>query len=160
MIVVVIIGFILTISCILITTCLVNKANYTFPFEESMDTVKLPIISFEHKGKIVNFIIDSGSTHSIIEKNYIEEFEYMTATNAKGYVRGINGEKVETTLARVELVKNGHIFSDVFQVLPVPTLKIQEQKHGIKIHGLLGSQFLKKYRFLINYKYLNACTNG
>jgi hypothetical protein len=160
MIVVVIVGFILTISCIFLTAYLINKANYTFPFEESMDTVKLPIISFEHKGKIVNFIIDSGATHSIIEKDYIEDFDYLTATNAKGYVRGINGERVETALARVELVKDGHTFSDVFQVLPVPTLKMQEQKHGIKIHGLLGSQFLRKYRFLINYKHLNAYTNG
>lgn len=159
--IIIIIGFIVTITCIFVAGFLYKeKHNYSFSFEDTIGTVKVPVVSFEHKGKVVNFIIDTGASHSIINSDCIEEFDYKQIENAGSFVRGINGDKVKTALACVELTKEGHTFSDVFQVAPIPTLKWQEEKYGIHIQGLLGNQFLKKYRFLINYKHLNAYSNG
>lgn len=159
---IILIGFLVTIICIFVAGYIYKeKYGYMFSFEDTIGIVKVPVVSFEHNGKTVNFIIDSGASHSIIDSACIDEFEYKPIESANSTsVRGINGDKVKTALAYVELTSEGHTFSDVFQVCPVPTLKWQEEKYGIHISGLLGSQFLKKYRFLINYKHLNAYTNG
>lgn len=137
-----------------------EKPNYVFSFEDTMDIHKIPIVSFEHKGNIVNFVIDSGASHSIINTNSLQTFDYKPIENASAKVYGIDGNRIQTTMAHVELIKNNYKFIDVFQIMPVPALDIMKTKKGLEVHGILGSRFLKKYQFLINYKHLKATTNG
>ena len=158
--VVTLIGFAITIFSIYLVGWLNRaKPDYVFSFEDTMGVHKIPIVSFEHNGKIVNFVIDSGASHSVINVSSIDEFQYKLLESAGG-VYGIDGKMVQTRLASIELTKNGHVFQDIFQVLPVPGLDKIKEKENLEVHGILGSQFLKKYQFLINYKHLRAYTNG
>lgn len=159
--VITLVGFAITIFSIYLVGHLNRvKPDYVFSFKDTMDTHKIPIVSFEHDGKIVNFVIDSGASHSIINTSSIGEFRYKLLENAGGKVYGIDGNTVKTRLASVELTKNGHVFQDIFQVMPVPGLDSIKEKENLEVYGILGSQFLKKYQFLINYKHLKAYTNG
>ena len=159
--VITLIGFAITIFSIYLVGYLNReKPDYVFSFEDTMGAHKVPIVSFEHKGKVVNFVIDSGASHSIINTSSIDKFEYTLLENAGGKVYGIDGNAVQTRLANIEITKNGHVFRDIFQVLSVPGLDKINKKNGVEVHGILGSEFLKRYQFLINYKHLRAYTNG
>lgn len=159
--IVITIGFIITIFSIWLAWYLSkDKPDYVFSFEDTMGIHKVPVISFEHKGKIVNFIIDSGASHSVINKSSLNEFDFRLIENVEGKVYGVEGNAIETNLAYITLEKNGHKFQDIFQVMEVPGLSKIKKDHNVEIHGFLGSQFLKKYQFLINYRHLNAYTNG
>ena len=154
-------GFIVTILSIFLAGYLNReKPDYVFSFEDTMGVHKIPIVSFEHEGKVVNFVIDSGASHSIINTSSLQIFDYKPIENASAKVYGIDGNRIQTTMARVELTKNSHTFMDVFQIMPVPALDRMNEKEGLEVHGILGSKFLKKYQFLINYKHLEATTNG
>lgn len=156
-----IIGFIVTILSIYLVGYLNReKPDYVFSFEDTMGIHKIPIVSFEHKGNIVNFVIDSGASHSIINTNSLQIFDYKPIENASAKVYGIDGNRIQTSMAHVELTKKDHKFTDVFQIMPVPALDRIKVKEGLEVHGILGSKFLKKYQFLINYKHLKATTNG
>lgn len=159
--IVIIIGFIITICSIYLVGYLnKEKPNYSFSFEDTLDVHKVPIVSFEHNGKTVNFIIDSGASQSLINTKSIKQFDYKLIENASSSVYGVDGNRVKAALAHVELTKEKHKFKEVFQIMSIPGLDNMNQKSDIEIHGILGSSFLKRYQFLINYKHLRATTNG
>lgn len=153
----IILGFIITILCIFYSRYIdIEKPDYVFTFENTMGTYKVPIVSFKHNGKTVNFIIDSGATHSIINSSSINEFDCANMENMKGSVFGIDGNKIETNLVNVTITKDNYEFNDIFQVLPIPGIDKLNDTEDITVHGLLGSTFLKKYKFHIDYKRLEA----
>ena len=155
--IIIIIGFLITIFSIYYARYIeIGKPDYVFTFENTMGTYKVPIVSFNHNGKTVNFIIDSGSTHSIINSSSLDVFDYAQLENTQGSVFGIDGNKISTDLVTVIINKNNKDFSDVFQVLPIPGIDKLNKTEGIEVHGLLGSTFLKKYKFHIDYKRLEA----
>jgi hypothetical protein len=159
--VITLVGFAVTIFSIYLVGYLNRpKPDYVFSFEDTMGIHKVPVVSFEHDGQIVNFIIDSGASHSILNISSIDTFDGELLENAGGKVYGIDGNSVNTRLAKVEITKNGHAFQDVFQILAVPGIDKMNAQNGVEVHGILGSTFLKRYQFVINYKYLKAYTNG
>lgn len=159
--VITLVGFAVTIFSIYLVGYLSRqKPDYVFSFEDTMGTHRVPVVSFEHNGQTVNFIIDSGATHSVINISSVDKFEGELLENAEGTMYGIDGNIVNTRLANVEITKNGHAFQDVFQILPIPGIDMMSAQNGIEVHGILGSSFLKKYQFIINYKHLKAFTNG
>ena len=154
---IIILGFIITILCIFYSRYIdIEKPDYVFTFENTMGSYKVPIVSFNHNGKTVNFIIDSGSTHSIINASSLDEFNCYKIDDKQGSVFGIDGNKITTNLVGVTISKDNHDFHEVFQVLPVPGIDKLNNTENIKVHGLLGSTFLKRYRFHIDYKRLEA----
>lgn len=160
MIVITLIGFVITIISIYLAGYIYkDKPAYTFSFEDSITLCKLPIVSFEHNGKTVNFLIDSGASHCIINSNSISIFNHKLV-KTDSHVYGLDGNRFKTNLAFIELTKNGRTFQDTFQVLPVPGLENIKKSFNVEVHGILGNTFLKKYQFLINYKHLIATTNG
>lgn len=159
--VIIILGFAITIFSIYYVRYIEwKKPDYVFSFEDTMGTRKVPVVSFRHNNETVNFIIDSGASHSIINYSSIDKFNYTLIEDTNGTVYGLDGNKIQTKIVSVEITKNGHVFNDLFQVLPVPGIDKVNSTEGIEIHGLLGSEFLKKYQFLINFKSLKAYTNG
>lgn len=159
--VITLVGFAVTIFSIYLVGYLNRqKPDYVFSFEDTMGIHKVPVVSFEHNGQIVNFIIDSGASHSVINISSVDKFEGELLKDAEGSVYGIDGNMINTRLAKVEITKNGHAFQDVFQILAIPGIDKMSAQNGIEVHGILGSAFLKKYQFVINYKLLRAYTNG
>jgi hypothetical protein len=159
--VITLVGFAVTILSIYLVGYLNRpKPDYVFSFEDTMGIHKVPVVSFEHNGQTVNFIIDSGAAHSVLNISSIDSFKGELLENTGGAVYGIDGNLVNTRLARIEIMKNGHTFQDIFQILAIPGIDKMNAQNGIEVHGILGSTFLKKYQFIINYKHLRAYTNG
>lgn len=164
MLIVTIIGFLITIISIYLVGYMNRvESDYIFPFDDTIGINNVPIVSFIHNNKTVNFIIDSGSSNSIININAIQDFEHkLLKTKNDSHVSGIDGNRIKTTLTYIELTKDNHTFSDIFQIMPIPGIdNINKRCEGsIVIHGIIGNTFLKKYQFLIDYKYLKASSNG
>src|SRR5574344_233030 len=143
--VITLVGFAVTIFSIYLVGYLNKpKPDYVFSFEDTMGIHKVPVVSFEHDGQIVNFIIDSGASHSILNISSIDKFDGELLENAGGKVYGIDGNSVNTRLAKVEITKNGHAFQDVFQILAVPGIDKMNAQNRVPVQGILGSTSLKR----------------
>jgi len=130
-----------------------KKPQITASFKDSVNLLKVPVITFTNNNQQFYFLIDSGASHSIININSIANFKYQEV-NGNSRVYGVDGNKLTATRVVVELRKKDYFFVNEFNVLHVGGLDNIKAKYGIEIAGLVGGDFLKKYEFLIDFKKL------
>ena len=127
-------------------------------FKESMDLVDLPIITFYSNDTKINFLLDTGSDSSYINKSMLENLKY-TKTNKKNYVIGIEGNSVESFTCNIDILYKDKIFTEEFSICDLDrAFTTVKQETGVQIHGILGSKFFKKYRYIIDFNELMAYT--
>lgn len=124
-----------------------------------MSRTGLPIVSFTQNNKTFNFLIDSGADNSVLNSTSLNELDYIDLEGNRP-VYGIDGNQVQTSFVGVKLIFQNHPFLEAFQVFEVPGLCNIERDYGIKVTGVLGGRFLKRYGFLIDFKQLKAYTDG
>ena len=136
-----------------------KRCRFKFPFKDTMGESGLPIVSFEQNGKTFNFLLDSGADNSVLDASSLTKLNYVKLEGNR-CVYGIDSNPVQTSFVGVKLFSRNHRFIEVFQVFDVYALKKIADEHNIEVVGVLGSAFLRKYGFLIDYKQLKAYTNG
>lgn len=120
----------------------------------------LPIISLSSNNKIFNFLLDSGSNMSHICP------EYHTALDAELYdiiggeeVKGLGSNNILNKSCRTNLKD---ILGNKYEVDMAVSegfthvAKDIENSTGVKIHGLLGTDFLNRYNYIIDFKSLEV----
>jgi predicted aspartyl protease len=122
-------------------------------FKEALDLTELPVVTFIGKGKKLNFLIDTGANNSILNESVAnkmklkcEEFEGVETNTAGG---NINLNRVTNLVIKFDdkreydecfLISN---MDDAFNNIKAET--------GVMIHGILGSNFFAKYKYIIDY---------
>lgn len=130
-----------------------KKPQIAASFKDSVDLLKVPVITFTNNNQQFYFLIDSGASHSIININSIAKFKYQEV-NGNSRIYGVDGNRLTATRVVVELKKKNYLFINEFNVLHVGGLDNIKAKYGVEIAGLIGSDFLKKYEFLVDFKKL------
>ena len=126
-------------------------------FKESMDLVELPIITFYNNGKKLNFLLDTGANNSIINKPVIKDLDYKECTENLDTF-GIDGEvKSSMPTCTMEVKYKDNSFEDTFTILNMDSAFRQvKEDSGVQLHGILGSLFFQKYKYVIDFKSLVA----
>lgn len=122
-------------------------------FKEALDLTELPVVTFIGKGKKLNFLIDTGANNSILNESVAtkmklkwEEFDGVETNTAGG---NINLNRVTNLVIKFDdkreydecfLISN---MDDAFNSIKTET--------GVMIHGILGSNFFAKYKYIIDY---------
>lgn len=122
-------------------------------FKEALNLTELPVVTFIGKGRKLNFLIDTGANNSILNESVAnkmklkcEEFEGVETNTAGG---NINLNRVTNLVIKFDdkreydecfLVSN---MDDAFNSIKAET--------GVMIHGILGSNFFTKYKYIIDY---------
>lgn len=120
-------------------------------FTDNMGRLNLPIVSLTNNGQSFNFLIDTGATLSVIDSNALDKLAY-TKVETTGNAYGVDGNIVPVEYARIELNHEKTKFVDEFQIMRVDAFDNIKESDKIEIVGILGSTFLKRYDFTINYK--------
>lgn len=121
----------------------------------------LPIIALSNgNGEVLNFIIDSGSNISHICTEYSESLnKEILGTYKNGTVEGLGATNTGVTMCRTTLndvIGNKYeIDLSISDQLTVVANSIEEST-GVKIHGLLGTDFLKRYNCVIDFNSLEV----
>lgn len=118
---------------------------------ESMDLVNLPVVTFENNGNKYNFIIDTGANDSIINESC--ENILVTPHKTKNIVQGIIGDNKKCHTVTIEFSYKNMTFETLFNVVDLKELfNTIKEDYGITIHGILGTNFLDKYNYVIDFK--------
>jgi hypothetical protein len=113
---------------------------------------KTPIITLSQGSYKYNFIVDTGSCVSAIDEKYITELGAIRL-NKTTEVVGIEGNPEEVHFYEIDFECNNTAYThDViaksFGNAFDPFLK----EFNLEIHGILGSEFFTKHKFIIDFK--------
>jgi hypothetical protein len=122
-------------------------------FKEALDLTELPVVTFIGKGRKLNFLIDTGANNSILNESVVnkmklkcEEFDGVETNTAGG---NINLNRITNLVIKFDdkreydecfLISN---MDDAFNSIKTET--------GVMIHGILGSNFFAKHKYIIDY---------
>ena len=135
----------------------IEKERSKISIKESLDLVQIPIITFQVGETKLNFVLDSGSSHSHISKVASKlitgtpidtDYTYTTSSG-----QGESSKSIESVLEyknrefRENLYINESI-EDSFNNI--------KEECGIQLHGILGSDFLKKHKYILDFAELVA----
>lgn len=116
---------------------------------------KLPIIPIEIKGQYLSFILDTGSTCSLIDSTVVEYFKDIVEPIGDYCISGIEGTKHKVDMITLPFTFEGQFYKPKFCVKPLlDTFKGIEDESGIQVHGLLGTDFLLENQWIIDFKEL------
>lgn len=126
-----------------------------------LNQTKLPIIVVEIEDKYLCFILDTGSTCSLIDSNVVEYFKDIVEPIGDYCISGIDGTKHKVDVVILPFNFEGYTYKPKFCVQPLAdAFKSIEIESGVQIHGLLGTDFLIENKWIINFKELNIYINN
>lgn len=142
----------------MIMDSLSKEDKYIFSLKESMDLVELPIITFYIGDKKLNFLLDTGSNLSHINSSVLNNIPF-TPLNITSDIAGMEGNKQETGFCElsVKATDEGNEFTEMFAISDLDrSFGIVKEESGVQLHGILGSVFFKKYKYIIDFDNLKV----
>lgn len=135
------------------------KPVETVPMEIQLPG-NLPIIALSSNGNTLNFLLDSGSNISHICAEYYEALDAeLLGTYENGEIAGLGATNTGVTMCKATLkdvIGNEYnVNLSVSNQLSAVARNI-EMNTGVKVHGLLGTDFLKEYNYVIDFKALEV----
>ena len=129
------------------------------PFGETMAELTLPVVDFTNNGKTFNFLVDTGASYSVIDSRILKKIKHIKLKDT-GNAYGVEGNIVPVEYAKITLNHEKGEFTDDFQVMKVEAFDNIKKANKIEIIGILGSSFLEKYGFVIDFNNLIIYTKS
>lgn len=119
----------------------------------------LPVITLTNNGVALNFLIDTGSniSHICPSAAALIEHEHLGSSNTKIAGLGAVSQGVTICTAKFKdtLGKEYKVQLSISAELE-ETSKYIKENTGIEVHGLLGTDFLQNYKYVIDFKSLEV----
>lgn len=132
----------------------------SYSINNGFQLTRLPLITVDIKRNNLCFILDTGSTCSLIDSNVVEYFRDIIEPVGSYFISGIEGTKHKVDMITLPFTFEGQVYKPKFCVKPLlDAFKGIEDESGIQVHGLLGTDFLLENQWIIDFKELNIHIN-
>ncbi len=132
-------------------------AKKNMSFLESLNLTGLPIISFTNNGKTVNMVLDTGSNVCIINKKTLKDLNHEVSEEFHVGVTGISGESEGGIIVTLPLAYRDMEFDFECYVNDLSdTMDTIKKEYGVTIHGILGTGFFTKYKYILDFNSMIA----
>lgn len=133
-----------------------SKADYnnSISFMETFNLTEIPIVTFLAGDTKINFLLDTGSSKSFIAKDFSnlitgdEIVDCMNLTSATG-TEQVTCKVIDTTLTYKDRDYSVTLWVNEGLNSAFADLKSTQ---GITLHGILGSDFLDKHSYVLDFK--------
>ena len=131
-------------------------AKKNMSFIESINLTGLPIITFHNNGHPVNMVLDTGSNVCIINKNMLTDLKYEIGEEHTGVI-GLNGEsEAGNTVFLLLTYKDWEFDFECWATDLSEMVSSMKKEYGVTIHGLLGTGFFQKYKYVLDFNEMVA----
>lgn len=134
--------------------CKMEKSKDVMSFKEALDLTELPIVTFYNGETKLNFMLDTGSNHCIINRSAVAKLSEYKNTNMKspGIVTGSSTIDKFLDIITLKLHYKNRVFHENFTVLDMDEpFNAIKQESGVTIHGVLGNCFFTKYKYVLDF---------
>lgn len=133
-----------------------KRNNSKISFKEAMDLVELPVVTFYNGDKKLNFLLDTGSNVSHINSSIIPLLDHEKTDKEMDTI-GIEGNKVSNQFCKMSVTYKNQVFEEEFSIADLDeAFSVVKQESGVQIHGILGSKFFERYKYVLDFKELIA----
>lgn len=133
-----------------------KRNNSKISFKEAMDLVELPVVTFYNGDKKLNFLLDTGSNVSYINSSIIPLLDHEKTDKEMNTI-GIEGNKVSNQFCKMSVTYKNQVFEEEFSIADLDeAFSVVKQESGVQIHGILGSKFFERYKYVLDFKELIA----
>lgn len=130
----------------------VRKKSSEISFREAMDLAELPVITFYNGDKKINFLLDTGSNISYLNESIVSSL-VTELTGEESNIIGIEGNKVNCKICKMIIRRKNQEFEEEFSIADLDkAFSIVKKESGVQIHGILGSRFFEKYKYVLDFK--------
>lgn len=134
-----------------------QRKRVNMSFKEAMDLVELPVVTFYNGDKKLNFLLDTGSNISQINSSVLPLLDHKKVEEKNMDVIGIEGNKVNTEFCEMTITYKGQEFVGEFCIHDLDdAFAIIKVESGVQVHGILGSLFFQKYKYVFDFESLIA----
>lgn len=125
-------------------------------FQNSMDLAELPVITFHQGSEKINFILDTGSNVCVIDASVLDRIKYSKIDKQINN-SGIEGSAQNLDLCIIETCYKDKTYENPYAIRDMSAVfKSIKDSTGVTVHGLLGSDFFNKYKYVLDFKELIA----
>ena len=158
-----ILGIVGVVILVLVIVFIINtiddirkRNNSKISFKEAMDLVELPVVTFYNGDTKLNFLLDTGSNVSYINSSIIPLLVHEKTDKEMNTI-GIEGNKVSNQFCKMSVTYKNQVFEEEFSIADLDeAFSIVKQESGVQIHGILGSKFFERYKYVLDFKELTA----
>ena len=127
------------------------------PFKESVDLINLPVVTFTNNNTKLHFLLDTGSDESYINSNILDKLEIIQKYAVYRDITTGNGNKESSLAVSMNISYMNKSFHNIFIVSDFEEAFNQAVGNsGIVIHGILGSKFFARYKYILDFVKLAA----
>ena len=129
-----------------------KRNNSKISFKEAMDLVELPVVTFYNGDKKLNFLLDTGSNVSYINSSIIPLLDHEKTDKEMNTI-GIEGNKVSNQFCKMSVTYKNQVFEEEFSIADLDeAFSVVKQESGVQMHGILGSKFFERYKYVLDFK--------
>lgn len=129
-------------------------------FMEAFNLTEMTIVTLFNNGHKLNFLLDTGSNDAYISKSasQIEGLSYEVIPTQGINVTGSVGQCSCTEAIRISLTYKDYTYNTDLFVLDTldESFKSIKESDGVQLHGILGTLFLQKHNFVLDFDELIA----
>ena len=156
-------GIVCVVILVLVIVFIINtiddirkRNNSKISFKEAMDLVELPVVTFYNGDSKLNFLLDTGSNVSYINSSIIPLLVHEKTDKEMNTI-GIEGNKVSNQFCKMSVTYKNQVFEEEFSIADLDeAFGVVKQESGVQIHGILGSKFFERYKYVLDFKELTA----
>lgn len=126
------------------------KKGQVFNFKQAVELSGLPIVTLYQEGKAYNFLFDTGSNVS-----HLHSGSDVKITNFEDKTDSVGGltENKECKIGTVSLWHDKHQFINKFRYSDMSfVVQGVKEAYGINMVGIIGTDFMDKYNYCLDFK--------
>lgn len=128
-----------------------NKRKNEISFKEAIDLVGLPIVTFHINDRKLHFVLDTGANKSVLNAKIADKLGAAKRGDSK--MVGLDGTTKDCCYTTLDLTYKDSTYQENFQVVDMTaTFREIKKMHGVTLHGVLGSSFMEKYKYVLDFK--------
>lgn len=112
-------------------------------------------LNLKVNGKKCRFLVDTGASHSVIDKSYFEKQSgKKKLETVKQSTTGLHSSTDESHFGKLKEIVIGKLVIKHYHVAAIDLAHVNLTYSSIKkpkIHGILGSDILLKYKMIVDY---------
>ena len=136
---------------------ILEKSHEEISFKAGFDLTSIPVVTLYQGEKKLNFLLDTGSNSCIIDKSILPKIDHEMLNGNSESLIGMEGNQimVERCMITLYFGNRGYKYSYLVNDMSQAFSSIKHDT-GVTLHGIIGSSFFNKFKYVLDFDKLVA----